>query len=79
LQKELKSESRDKKMKAKIKPIKSFDDLPLIMDCEYVAMLLGTSLNSIYKLCLNGEIKAFKVGKLWRIKREDFESFVKGE
>ena len=66
-------------MKAKIKLIKSFDDLPLIMDCEYVAMLLGIHINSIYKLCLNGEIKAFKVGKLWRIKREDFESFVKGE
>lgn len=66
-------------MKTKIKPIKSFDDLPLIMDCEYVATLLGISLNSIYKLCLNREIKAFKVGKLWRIKREDFESFIKGE
>lgn len=66
-------------MKSKIKSIKSFDDLPLIMDCEYVATLLGIHINSIYKLCLNGEIKAFKVGKLWRIKREDFESFVKGE
>ena len=66
-------------MKLKNKPIKSFDDLPLIMDCEYVATLLGISLNSIYKLCLNGEIKAFKVGKLWRIKRKDFESFIKGE
>ncbi len=66
-------------MKAKIKPIKSFDDLPLIMDCEYVAMLLDTSINSIYKLCLNGEIKAFKVGKLWRITKEELEKFIKGE
>ena len=57
-------------MKAKIKPIKSFDDLPLIMDCEYVAMLLGTSLNSIYKLCLNGEIKAFKVGNFGGLKEK---------
>lgn len=65
-------------MKKKNK-IASYDEIPLIVDCGYVAMLLGCSLNLVYKLCDEGEIKAFKVGKLWRIKREDLKKFIDGE
>ena len=41
-----------------------------------VQEILGLSQRQIYRLIKGKEIKAFKIGKEWRIKKEDLEAFI---
>ena len=31
--------------------------------------------NTFYRLVNSGELKAFRIGKLWRVRREDLDNF----
>jgi excisionase family DNA binding protein len=44
---------------------------------EEIADKLKTSRSTVYRWLRNGELKAFKAGKLWRITREALEEFLK--
>ena len=39
-----------------------------------VMNLLYIGRNTFYKLVNSGELKAFRIGKLWRVRREDLNS-----
>ena len=65
--------------KSKSKYITKWEDVPVIIDLTYAAHLLGCSRESVRKLCQSGEIKAFKVCEMWRIRKEAvFEYMEKG-
>ena len=56
------------------------EDLPEIEN-EYltpleVQQLLFIGKNTFYKLVQSGELKAFRVGKLWRVSRKSVEEYV---
>lgn len=54
----------------------SWDDVPVIVDPPYVALLLGCSRENVRKLCQSGKLKAFKVGDMWRIRREAIIEYI---
>lgn len=42
---------------------------------EDVSKYLRVSMSSVYKFINSGELEAYKVGRLWKIKRSDLEAF----
>ncbi|WP_035317111.1 helix-turn-helix domain-containing protein [Clostridium sp. MSTE9] len=53
-----------------------WEDVPVIIDLPYVAVLLGVSVECLKKWAQRGKIPAFKVGKLWRISKYDLLAFI---
>lgn len=53
-----------------------WDDVPVIVDLPYAAILLGVSIECLKKWAQSGKIPAFKIGKLWRINKSDLMDFI---
>ncbi len=49
-----------------------------LLTSEQVATILDVPVRSVHELCRTKRLPAFKVGKLWRIKRADFEQWKGG-
>lgn len=54
----------------KKKYIYSWDDVPVVVDPPYAGVLLGCTGATIRRLCREGELKGFKVGEMWRIRKD---------
>lgn len=54
----------------------NWDKVPVIFDLAYAATLLGISLDSLHKQCQKGLFPAFKVGKLWRVNKDDLMTYI---
>jgi excisionase family DNA binding protein len=50
-----------------------------ILTVEEVAEILRVHRVTVGKLLAKGELKGFKVGLAWRVKRESLEEFMDGE
>ena len=48
---------------------------PDVLRPEEVQNYLGIGKNTVYRLIQSGELKGFRVGKLWRIRLKDLEKF----
>ena len=59
--------------------IMNWDSVPILVDCAYVALILGVTPETVRKACVSGELPAFQVGKagLWRINKEDLMEYCK--
>lgn len=56
--------------KPKQRPITTWDQVPVVMDTAYVAMLLGLTLNEVRAMASRGELPATKPGKrAWRFEK----------
>lgn len=49
------------------------------MTIEEVAQYLQLSRDTVYKFAQKGKIPASKIGKQWRFKRDEIDSWVKNE
>ena len=58
--------------------IYNWDEIPIIVDPYYVADLLKCSVDLIYKDCRKGRLKAFKVGDMWRIRKDNLIAYTQG-
>lgn len=58
---------------------KNFESMPFVLDVADVADTLKIGRNKAYELVNKGQIKALKVGNQYRIPRDSFISFIKGE
>ena len=47
-----------------------------LMTLEEVAVYLRLSVHTIYKMAQQGRIPAYKVGKLWRFKKEEIDKWI---
>lgn len=47
-----------------------------IMKFEEVMEYLNIGKNTLYRLLNNGEINAFKIGKVWKIPKESVEDYI---
>lgn len=56
---------------ARERPIRSFDEVPVIMDIPYVMRLFGLGKNVVGDACRSGELRAAKIGNQWRIRKDD--------
>lgn len=61
------------------KLIYSWDEIPLILDIAYLTTLLGCSREKIRMECQSGRLPAFKIGDMWRVRKDDLIAFTKGE
>jgi len=52
--------------KIKRRPPRTWAEVPVVMDSEYLAMLLGLTVQHIRALTRSGEIPATKIGKCYR-------------
>lgn len=48
-----------------------------IMKFEEVMEYLNIGKNTLYKLLNNGEISAFKIGKIWKIPKKSVEEYIR--
>ncbi len=47
-----------------------------LMNIHEVARYLGVSPRTVYRLVSRGELKAYKVGSLWRFRREEVDAML---
>lgn len=50
--------------------ILSWDEIPLAVDCGFVAQMWRCSTQTVYNLCNSGELPCFRVGKRLRITKQ---------
>ena len=48
---------------------------PEILTIRDVQCYLGVGERTIYRLIQSGELPAFRIGKLWRVRKKDLEQF----
>lgn len=58
---------------------KNFETMPFVLDVSDIADTLKIGRNKAYELVNKGKIKSLKVGNQYRIPREAFIAFVKGD
>lgn len=50
--------------------------VPVIFDLAYASALLDISLDRMHKLAQQKRFPAFKVGKLWRVRKDDLVAYI---
>lgn len=63
-------------MAKKKKYIYSWDEIPYIIDPPYAGVVLGCTGATIRRLLREGKLKGFRVGEMWRIKRDDLKAYM---
>ena len=53
-----------------------YDEIGEILTIEELMELLYIGKNTAYQLLKSGEIKAFKIGKVWKIPRESVNEYI---
>lgn len=48
----------------------------MVYTIEEVAQILKVSVSTVRNLIDRGELKAFKVGNQWRVKKEDLQAYM---
>jgi excisionase family DNA binding protein len=59
----------------KVKPVCSWDEVPVIMDIPMAARIVGQHPDYIKKRAQKGDFPAFKVGSQWRVEKETLMRF----
>lgn len=62
----------------KKKQIFNWDEVPLVLGTDLVSLILGIKPNTLTKLCLEGSVPAFKVGRLWKFEKTALREFMEG-
>ncbi len=57
----------------------NFEDIPLVLSVEDLADTLDIGRNKAYTLVSTGRIRTLRLGNHYRIPRESFISFLRGE
>lgn len=60
----------------KRKYVTDWSQVPVVVDVAYVSVLLGLHPRTIEKQLKNGELKGFKAGKVWRIRKEALAEYM---
>ena len=63
----------------KTAPIVGWEQVPVIIDLPYVAVILGANPEVIRRYLASGKIRGFKVGREWRITKDELMKFVSGK
>ena len=56
-----------------------YEDMPLVLNVEDIADTLMIGRNKAYNLVNSGKFKALRIGNHYRIPRDSFIAFLKGE
>lgn len=55
-----------------------WNEVPVVIDPAFIARLLQRSVRSVTGMLTAGEIPGKKIGKTWRISRDQFRSWLEG-
>ena len=55
---------------------KNYDDLPLFLNAEMVAKVLGVSISSAYELMHGKDFPSVRIGKRFIVPREDLKVWI---
>ena len=55
---------------------KNYDDLPLFLNAEMVAKVLGVSISSAYELMHEKDFPSVRIGKRFIVPREDLKAWI---
>ena len=55
---------------------KYYDDLPLFLNAEMVAKVLGVSISSAYELMHEKDFPSVRIGKRFIVPREDLKAWI---
>lgn len=58
---------------------RSFENMPFVINVIDVADTLRIGRNAAYALINSGQLKAVRVGKQYRVPKDNFIAFVKGD
>lgn len=58
---------------------RNFESMPLVLDVVDVADTLKIGRNKAYELISSGQIRAVKIGNHYRVLRDSFIAFLRGE
>jgi len=64
-------------MTIKTRPIKSWDEVPVVFDLPILSRLLGRTPEGLIKKAQKKEIPAFKIGVEWRFEKAAIQEFIK--
>ena len=65
--------------KPRYRSVKNLCELPPVLDTGYVAFVLQICDEQARRLFKSGKIKAVRVGKMWRVTRENLIAFINCE
>lgn len=54
----------------------SWEELPLILNLAEASILTGLGCERLRQLCKAGELPGFKVGKGWRVDKNDLQAWM---
>lgn len=60
-----------------VKPVTSWDEVPVIFDISMASRLLGKSRDWISRRCQKGLLPAFKDGSEWRFEKDAFRDYIR--
>jgi excisionase family DNA binding protein len=60
----------------KLSETKNYDDLPLFLNAEMVAKVLGVSISSAYELMHEKDFPSVRIGKRFIVPREDHKAWI---
>ncbi len=63
-------------MAMKKRYITNWNDVPVVVDLAYVAIILGVTPETIRNEIKKGNIPATRVGHMWRILKEDLMAYL---
>lgn len=73
-----KSQFDERRKEIKVSKVYAWSELPLLLNLQQVADVLGYGRTKAWELIHTGTIRAIHVGHTLRVYREDLRSFVEG-
>ena len=71
-----KNKKKERGNTLKLSETKNYDDLPLFLNAEMVAKVLGVSISSAYELMHEKDFPSVRIGKRFIVSREDLKAWI---
>ena len=71
-----KNKKKERGNTLKLSETKNYDDLPLFLNAEKLANVLGVSISSAYELMHEKDFPSVRIGKRFIVPREDLKTWI---
>ena len=71
-----KNKKKERGNTLKLSETKNYDDLPLFLNAEILAKVLGVSISSAYELMHEKDFPSVRIGKRFIVPREDLKVWI---
>ena len=71
-----KNKKKERRNTLKLSETKNYDELPLFLNAEKLAKVLGVSISSAYELMHEKDFPSVRIGKRFIVPREDLKAWI---